>query len=285
MLSNAVVGRSGSWSKQCPPYKAQYQLCHEQHLCCDQKGGSNQRMEGKTTEVAILPKYKYYMKAACSTLIATDDETPLLWNVERLGLWISLQAGTDNQLNRRSANAKFKKLLLSWVRTYYQKRWPRIRFTQTVKYVSSNPIQLSTSCKIKLCLKGILFKHRSLHFTWVRWGRLSSLAWTVFASEITRSPQKSIAPWHEWSLKKKSSSNKKILFEEKKPSSSNKKMLLNKMASLVFLVLGSLAQRVKIPDLPSCEGLIPFSNGYVILSKSIICSSFCTCCRSMVFKK
>ena len=43
-------------------------------------------MEGKTTEVAILPKYKYYMKAACSTLIATDDVALLLWNVERLGL-------------------------------------------------------------------------------------------------------------------------------------------------------------------------------------------------------
>ena len=126
------------------------------------------------------------MKVACSTLIATDDVAPWLWNVERLGLWISLQAGTDNQLNRRSANAKFKKLLLSWVRTYYQKSWPRIRFTQTVKYVSSNPIQLSTSCKNKLCLKGILYKYRWLHFTWVRWGRLSSLAWTVFASEITK---------------------------------------------------------------------------------------------------
>ena len=219
MLSNAVVGRSGSWSKQCPPYKTQYQLSHEQHLCCDHKGGSNQRMEGKTTEVARLPKYKYYMKAACSTLIAPDDVVPaLLWNVERLGLWISLQAGTENQLNRRSANAKFKKLLLSWVRTYYQKRWPRIRLRQTVKYVSWNPIQLSTSCKNKLCLKGLLYKCQWLLFTWVRWGRLSSLAWTVFVSEITRSPQKSIAPWHEWSLKKKSSSNKKILFEEENPS-------------------------------------------------------------------
>ena len=171
-----------------------------------------QSIGGKTTEVARLPQYKYYMKVACSTLIATDDVAPWLWNVERLGLWISLQAGTDNQLNRRSANAKFKKSLLSWVRTYYQKRWPRIRLTQTVKYVSSNPIQLSTSCKNQLCLKGILYKYRWLHFTWVRWGRLSSLAWTVFASEITRSPQKSIAPWHEWSLKKKSSSHKRINF-------------------------------------------------------------------------
>ena len=51
-------------------------------------------------------------------------------------------------------------------------------------------------------------------------------------------------------------------------------MLLNKMASLVFPVLGSLAQRVKIPDLPSCEGLILFSNGYIILSKSLICFRF-----------
>ena len=86
MLSKAVVGRSGSWSKQCPPYKAKYQLYHEQHLCCDQKGGSNHSMEGKTKEVARLPKYKYYLKAACFTLIATDDAVPLLRNVERLGL-------------------------------------------------------------------------------------------------------------------------------------------------------------------------------------------------------
>ena len=45
------------------------------------------------------------------------------------------------------------------------------------------------------------------------------------------------------------------------------------MASLVFLVLGSLAQRVKIPDLPSCEGLI-LSNCYVIPCKSLICFRF-----------
>ena len=118
--------------------------------------------------------------------------------------------------------------------------------------------------------KGFCTNTNKSHFTWVRWRRLSSLAWTVFASEITRSPQKSIAPWHEWSLKKKSSSNKKILFEEENPSSLNKKMLLNKMASLVFLVLGSLAQRVKIPDLPSCEGLDLFSN----CCKSLICFRF-----------
>ena len=74
--------------------------------------------------------------------------------------------------------------------------------------------------------------------------------------------------------RKNSPSNKKILFEEENPSSSKKKMLLNKMASLVFLVLGSLAQRVKIPDLPSCEGLILFSNGYIILCKSLICFRF-----------
>ena len=73
--------------------------------------------------------------------------------------------------------------------------------------------------------------------------------------------------------RKNSSSNKEILFEEENPSSSNKKMLLNKMASLVFLVLGSLAQRVKIPDLPSCEGLI-LSNCYVIPCKSLICFRF-----------
>ena len=47
-------------------------------------------------------------------------------------------------------------------------------------------------------------------------------------------------------------------------------MLLNKMASLVFLVLGSLAQRVKIPDLPSCEGLILFPNFYVMLCFALL---------------
>ena len=33
------------------------------------------------------------------------------------------------------------------------------------------------------------------------------------------------------------------------------KMEMNKMFSLLFLLLGSFSQRVKIPDLPTCEGL------------------------------
>ena len=36
-------------------------------------------------------------------------------------------------------------------------------------------------------------------------------------------------------------------------------MAMNRMFSLVFLLVGSFSQRVKIPDLPTCEGLQLFS--------------------------
>ena len=187
--------------------------------------------------------------------------------MERLGLWISLQAGTDNQLNRRSANAKFKKLLLSWVRTYYQKRWPRIRLTQTVKYVSSNPIQLCTSWK-GFCTN--TDDYLSPEWDGADFRVLHELFLLLRSQDHLRSLSL-LGTSGLW--RKNSPSNKEIVFEEENPSSSNKKMLLNKMASLVFLVLGSLAQRVKIPDLPSCEGLI-LSNCYVIPCKSLICFRF-----------
>ena len=40
------------------------------------------------------------------------------------------------------------------------------------------------------------------HYISPEWDGADFRAWTVFLSEITRSPQKSIAPWHEWSWKK-----------------------------------------------------------------------------------
>ena len=44
------------------------------------------------------------------------------------------------------------------------------------------------------------------------------------------------------------------------------KMAINKMCSLVFLLVGSFSQRVKIPGLPTCEGHLIF---YKYLTRQI----------------
>merc|ERR1712037_731768 len=47
-------------------------------------------------------------------------------------------------------------------------------------------------------------------------------------------------------------------------------MAMNRMFSLVFLLVGSFSQRVKIPDLPTCEGRPPIQPGDKICGGAVI---------------